>query len=113
MDTSDVLNSEELKIRASIANTGSRAGRYIAQVYGVPVADDFPSRVLLGFKPVDLEAGQSTTIELTASIRPLQRWTSAGFELAARRVCVELAAFSGDAQALQTSVDLCTHDIME
>jgi beta-glucosidase len=99
-------HGERFTVRSKISNVGTRAGRYVAQVYGLTSGDDFPSRVLLGFKPIDLEQGQSDVVEVSCSTRPLQRWKDGAFELVDREFDVELASYSGDAGALKTRVKL-------
>jgi beta-glucosidase len=97
-------HGEKFIIRANISNVGARAGRFIAQVYGLTSGNDFPSRVLLGFKPIDLEQGQSNVVEISCSTRPLQRWKDGAFALVDQEFDVELASCSGDAEALKTRV---------
>jgi beta-glucosidase len=97
---------EKFTIRAKISNVGTRAGRYIAQVYGLTNGDDFPSRVLLGFKPIDLDGGQSNVVEISCSTRPLQRWKDGAFALVDQEFDVELALSSGDSRALKARVQL-------
>ncbi|KAH8819013.1 hypothetical protein F5884DRAFT_759207 [Xylogone sp. PMI_703] len=63
---------EEMLVRFSVSNTGARRGRHIVQIYGLPGLDDFPARVLLNFTPVDLDAGESENITVSASLRPLR-----------------------------------------
>ena len=99
-------HEEELAVKATISNIGPRAGRYVAQVYGLTDGDDFPGRVLLGFKPVDLEAGQSAEVQVVCSTRPLQKWQTGGFVPASGELEIELAAYSGDEQALKICVSL-------
>ena len=98
--------SEKFTVRAKISNVGTRAGRYIAQVYGLTNGDDFPSRVLLGFKPIDLEHGQSNVVEVSCSTRPLQRWKDGAFVLVDQEFDIELASSSGDSGALKARVHL-------
>ncbi|MEV7692259.1 glycoside hydrolase family 3 C-terminal domain-containing protein [Microbacterium sp. NPDC089189] len=100
------VEAETFTATVTVANTGHRAGRHVVQLYGVVDAPDFPRRVLLGFLPVALEAGASARLEVTGSIRPLQRWTDGGFRLAASAVRVEAAAYSGDPSALAVELTL-------
>lgn len=93
-------------MRATVSNTGERAGHHVAQVYGLTDGNDFPSRVLLGFKPVDLKIGQSAEVQVVCSTRPLQRWQNGGFIPANGELEVELAAYSGDGEALKICVSL-------
>lgn len=104
IDASDVhLDSDTMLVRFSVKNTGTRGGRYIAQIYGLPGLADFPSRVLLGFSPIDLDAGELKHTTVYASLRPLQRWIDNKFVLPGKEVGVHIASFAGDPQALRTT----------
>ncbi|KAH8817099.1 putative periplasmic beta-glucosidase precursor [Xylogone sp. PMI_703] len=94
---------EEMLVRFSVSNTGTRRGRHIAQVYGLPGLNDFPVRVLLGFTPVDLDAGESKNITVSVSLRPLQRWVNGVFRLPSKDVEIEVSSFSGDPRGLRTT----------
>ncbi|MGK9146041.1 glycoside hydrolase family 3 C-terminal domain-containing protein [Plantibacter flavus] len=98
VEVTDVVD-EAFSAVVTVTNTGTRAGRHVVQVYAVVDAPDFPGRVLVGFAPVELRAGESRTITVPASTRPLQRWTAAGFAPAADSVLVEAASYSGDPSA--------------
>ncbi|GIF22595.1 beta-glucosidase-like glycosyl hydrolase [Actinoplanes tereljensis] len=94
------VDGEHFTATTAVTNTGDRAGRHVVQLYGVVEADDFPRRVLLGFAPVELAAGEKAEVTVIGSTRPLQRWTAGGFVPAATsEVVVEAAAFSGDPEA--------------
>lgn len=97
---------DELLVRVRVANTGSRAGRHVAQVYGTVQAPDWPARNLLGFDVTALEAGQEKTVEIRASIRPLQRWSGGSWTLVSDTVEIEVGAFSGDTESVKVSVAL-------
>ncbi|KAH8648837.1 glycoside hydrolase superfamily [Ilyonectria robusta] len=99
-------NREYFLVHLKVANTGNRDGRYIAQVYGKPNQPDFPSRVLLGFSPVDLAVGESKSVLIDASLRPLQRWVEGKFTLPSGPVVVEVASFASDPGALRSTIDL-------
>ncbi|GAA2642868.1 glycoside hydrolase family 3 protein [Paractinoplanes durhamensis] len=93
------VGGESFTATVGVTNTGDRAGRHVVQLYGVVEAVDFPRRVLLGFAPVVLAAGETAEVTVTGSTRPFQRWTAAGFVPAADEVVVEAAAFAGDPAA--------------
>jgi beta-glucosidase-like glycosyl hydrolase len=93
------VEGEGFTATVTVTNTGERPGRHVVQLYGVVEAEDFPRRVLLGFTPIELGAGESAEVAVRASTRPVQRWTSAGFVPAADEVVVEAAAYSGDPDA--------------
>ncbi|GGO28781.1 glycosyl hydrolase [Microbispora bryophytorum] len=95
----------------TVTNTGSRAGRHVVQLYGRPTgidaaADDFPTRVLLGFATVDLPAGASARVTVPASARPLRRWTPTGFVPASPTAVIEAASYAGDPDAAVSTVTL-------
>lgn len=94
--------NERFAVRATVKNVGSRAGRYVAQVYGLTGGVDFPTRVLLGFKPVDLDADQSIAVEVRCSIRALQRWKDGTFILTDRDFEIEMTCSAGDERALKS-----------
>lgn len=102
----DVLRRESFTAKVGVTNTGDRDGRHVVQIYGCADVEDFPRRVLLGFTNVHLRAGESTTVTVTGSLRPLQRWTDSGFEWAAPSADIEAAAHSGDPAAVSVPVRL-------
>jgi beta-glucosidase len=60
-----------------VANTGSRAGAEVAQVYvGQPTSAGEPPRSLRGFRRVTLNPGQSTHVTLTLDARSFQTWAN-------------------------------------
>ncbi|HET6531595.1 MAG TPA: glycoside hydrolase family 3 C-terminal domain-containing protein, partial [Actinoplanes sp.] len=75
------VTGESFEASVTVTNTGSRPGRHVVQLYGRPVGagPDFPSRVLLGFAPVALDAGESARVTVTGSVRPLLRWADGAF----------------------------------
>jgi len=100
---------EAFSASVTVTNTGDRRGRQVVQLYGVTDAPDFPHRVLLGFAPVWLEAGEAATVAVTGSTRPLQRWRPEGWQPAAGVVPVEASAFSGDPASVTASLGLPGH----
>jgi beta-glucosidase len=100
------LEQEIVEVKVSVKNSGNRNGRFVAQVYGLTDQPDFPKRVLVGFAPVDLEAGASEAVSINASLRPLQRWIDDKFVLPITEVTIEVAAFAGDPEAVQSVTQL-------
>ncbi|MEN3541215.1 glycoside hydrolase family 3 C-terminal domain-containing protein [Microbispora sp. ZYX-F-249] len=95
----------------TVTNTGSRGGRHVVQLYGRPTgidaaADDFPTRVLLGFATVELAAGESARVTVPASTRPLRRWTPGGFVPASATAVIEAASYAGDPGAVTAPAEL-------
>lgn len=87
-----------ISIEVEVTNTGSRDGRHILQAYGLPLGagEDFPLRVLLGFKPVDLQTGETKKVHIAARTNPLKRFRNGEFVLASHEVEIEVGAFAGD-----------------
>ncbi len=52
-----------IRVRASVANTGRRRGTEVVQVYAERDGSARPAR-LVSFRTVELEAGQTTAVEL-------------------------------------------------
>jgi beta-glucosidase-like glycosyl hydrolase len=100
------LVGESFTARVTVRNTGERHGRHVVQLYGVTDAADFPHRVLLGFAPIWVPAGAVVSVSVPASTRPLQRWTSDGWQRVAATVTVEASAFSGDPASVGTPLEL-------
>lgn len=99
------ISGESFPASVTVTNTGARAGRHVVQLYArVDAGPEFPSRVLVGFAPVALEAGESAQVSLTGSIRPWLRWTSDGWISAASSVVIEAAAYAGDPSAVTASL---------
>ncbi|OBT80144.1 hypothetical protein VF21_00592 [Pseudogymnoascus sp. 05NY08] len=101
---SDIMDT--IQIHVNVANDGPRDGRHVIQVYGLTEIPAFPSRVLLGFLPIDLDAGQFREVTMDVSVRPLQRWVAGEFVLPGKEVTIEAAAFAGDSKALRAITKL-------
>ncbi|HEV2372352.1 MAG TPA: glycoside hydrolase family 3 C-terminal domain-containing protein [Streptosporangiaceae bacterium] len=64
-------------VSATVANTGSRAGADVVQLYVAdPAASGEPPRQLEGFARVNLAAGASKTVRFQLTQRNLQYWNS-------------------------------------
>jgi len=66
-----------LTVTVDIANTGSRDGDDVVQLYATPPAASQPQeiRALCGFTRVNLQAGERRTITLTVPALSLRRWS--------------------------------------
>jgi beta-glucosidase len=101
------LAGESVTASVRVTNTGHRAGRHTVQLYATTDTPDFPKRVLLGFTPVQLGPGESVTVEVRGSLRPLQKWVDGGFfSWAAPVAILEAGAFSTDPNAATTPIHL-------
>jgi len=82
----------------TVANTGERDGRTVVQVYGDPRGGDeaLPARALLGYRALALAAGEERTETVRVSLRPLQRWTAAGWVAGCDEMLLRAAADAAD-----------------
>lgn len=92
------VDGESFTAEVTVTNTGARDGRHVVQLYGRVEAEDFPSRVLLGFAPVSLRAGESVRVTVQGSVRPMLRWAG-GWEPASEVAVIEAASYAGDPDA--------------
>jgi beta-glucosidase len=101
------VDGEGIDATVTVTNTGVRPGRHVVQIYATPdTSDTSAARVLLGFQPVHVDAGDTVTVTVHASTRSLQHWTGDGFILPAPAVTVEAASYCGDPDALTVSLTL-------
>lgn len=92
---------EQINVTVTITNTGDRRGHHVVQIYATRQRPNpLPTRVLIGFTSLHLDAGETVTVTVESTTRPLQRWTGGGFTLDAAGVSIEAAAYSGDPAAL-------------
>ena len=83
------LYDDHILVSVDLKNTGTRTGKQVVQVYvSFPnnVVDpstgrqiDFPVRVLRGFEKVELDAGDTTTVEIRLTRRDVSYW-SVGYQ---------------------------------
>ncbi|KAL2852937.1 glycoside hydrolase superfamily [Aspergillus pseudoustus] len=102
----DPSSIETIQVSFQVTNTGSRAGRFIAEVYGLAGVDEFPKRVLLGFTPVDVDGGQGARVNVEVSLRPVQQWSSGSWSLRTKTLRIEVARFAGDEDRAETTISL-------
>ncbi|KAF3939364.1 Beta-glucosidase [Dactylella cylindrospora] len=62
------------EVNVTVANTGTRNGEEVVQLYVSQGEDDDPVRVLRGFRRVSVDAGQSTNVIFTILRRDISRW---------------------------------------
>lgn len=87
VSSSNAQEQDSLSVRVNVANTGSRAGAEVVQVYVTPAArtpltssnrDTItrPTKELKGFSKVSLEAGASATAEVMLDVlRATSYWS--------------------------------------
>jgi beta-glucosidase len=72
------VEADEIVVRWSVRNVGSRQGREVAQLYlGYPDSAGDPPLQLRGFRDFVLDAGQTQRVELRLGTRERSRWDSA------------------------------------
>ena len=73
-----------LRVSVDIANTGTRGGDEVVQLYAVPPAGARPGEIqsLCGFRRVPLEAGKTRSVEIVVPAAALRRWSGEAGSLA-------------------------------
>ncbi len=77
----DILPGETLTARATIRNTGSRAGADVAQVYLTDAAGN-KMRRLAGFAKLELKPGEAKQVDIPIDPRILAEWEGEGWTIA-------------------------------
>lgn len=101
----EVTQGAQLQVRFSVANTGSRAGAEVAQVYAtLPSGAGEPFKRLVGWQKVSLAPGESKAVSLTVEPKYLsifnvdkERW-----ELAPGEYKIVVGGSSEDTPLSQT-----------
>ncbi len=75
-DAGDSGGAESAELTVTVTNVGARDGKHVVQVYAsrADSAVDRPVRWLVGFAPVRVAAGESTTVSITVPKRALAYW---------------------------------------
>ena len=94
------VDGDRFDATVTVTNTGSRPGRHVVQLYATQAEHpDLPARALTGFRPVACGPGETITVTVVGSTRPLQVWTPDGWVLGVRGAGIEAAAHAGDPAA--------------
>jgi beta-glucosidase len=96
---SSVTGTADVRVSATITNTGSRRGSDVAQLYvGDPAATGEPPRQLEGFRRVSLAPGRSARVSFTLTPAQLSWWSdsASGWTQSAG----DYRVFVGDSSAL-------------
>lgn len=105
-------DAEQLTVDVQVSNTGTRAGRHVVQIYAAQQTDPtLPRRALIGFAPVQLEAGESAVVTINSSLRPLQQWLDGHFTGPSGYWQIEASSFAGDPLAITTTINIPEHRI--
>jgi beta-glucosidase len=76
----DTDGTQDVRVSATITNTGQVAGSDVAQLYlGDPAASGEPPRQLEGFQRVTLAPGQSTRVWFTITPQDMSWWGNSGW----------------------------------
>jgi beta-glucosidase len=76
IDRTSVTGTQNVRVSATITNTGSRTGSDVAQLYlGDPAATGEPPRDLEGFQKVTLAPGRSARVSFTLTPQQLSWWS--------------------------------------
>ncbi|MGZ5392402.1 MAG: glycoside hydrolase family 3 C-terminal domain-containing protein, partial [Mycobacterium sp.] len=104
--TLGAVDGEHFDATVTVTNTGDRDGRHVVQIYTVRTVDGQPVHHLTGFASVPVSAGESASVRVDCSLRPLQRWTVDGFVLDEGDITVEAGAYCGDPNACRMPLRL-------
>ncbi|WP_372983719.1 beta-glucosidase [Microbacterium sp.] len=71
-----VPDDDGFTVRVAVENTGDRAGKHVVQVYASrpDSSVDRPVRWLAGFAAVNVDAGETSPVEVTIPVRALGHW---------------------------------------
>jgi beta-glucosidase len=76
LSTTTVDGSQDVKVSATVTNTGTVSGSDVAQVYlGDPPASGEPPRQLAGFQQVSLAPGASANVSFTITPQDMSWWS--------------------------------------
>jgi beta-glucosidase len=79
LSRASVTGTDDVRVSATITNTGSRTGSDVAQLYvGDPGQTGEPPRQLAGFDRVALAPGQSAPVSFTLTPQQLSWWSDSG-----------------------------------
>lgn len=92
------------RAEATITNVGERSGSIVIQLYVVgDTGPQRPQRQLVGFERVTVAAGQTATVTIGCSLRPLARRDDAGsWSIVDAEYRIEASQFSGDPSSAST-----------
>jgi beta-glucosidase len=79
LSRASVTGTDDVRVSATITNTGSRTGSDVAQLYvGDPARTGEPPRQLAGFDRVTLAPGQSAPVSFRLTPQQLSWWSDSG-----------------------------------
>jgi beta-glucosidase len=94
-----------IEVRATVTNTGSRAGGHVVQVYSTrPEAQE---RLLVGFRRVDLGPAERVPVTIEVPLDRLATWQGPGrWEVPIGSYRIEVGGNAADPSGLSTTVDV-------
>jgi beta-glucosidase len=102
-DVSAGVKGDAVRVRASVANTGERAGGHVVQVYATRPAGD---RYLVGFARVEAAPGERVPVVLDVPLRRLASRVAAGtWTVPAGAYRLDVGANAGDPVAVALELD--------
>lgn len=110
VSSSEIKKGETIKVTASIRNTGSRDGAEVVQLYANFNGDTHYGKngnmrhKLVGFKRVELKAGETKQVEIPVSYEELSYYDEQThqYKVAGGAITLELAASSEDIRGTRT-----------
>ncbi|KAH6658770.1 glycoside hydrolase superfamily [Plectosphaerella plurivora] len=100
----ELIATLDASLRVTVTNAGDRPGWCVVQVYARPDfgpgPHDFPNRVLVGFKAIEVGGKEFKTVSVAVSLQPLLRWRDGRFSAEAKRVTFEVGQYAGDPSGL-------------
>lgn len=100
IEKTEVLDTEQVKVRVNVANVGSRAGKEVVQLYVEPVGGSVirPLRELRSFAKVELQAGEVRTVEFMLDKMAFSYWNQEthGWSVPAGKYLIQFGKNCGD-----------------
>ncbi len=100
---------DDINCSITVRNTGSMAGREVAQLYvGFPATVSRPHKLLRGFSSVVLEPGEARRVEFSVSLTDLSWWDEAGhrWRVEPGRYKIHFGGDCATAEAIRVEVEI-------
>jgi beta-glucosidase len=105
----DRLGEESATLTVEVANTGTRDGGHVVQVYGRTRTGPYAGeRMLVGFAPVFVPAASTVSVAVTVSLWPLAAWDASSRRRVLpvpRDVELEVGSHAHDPRAVDVRLD--------
>jgi beta-glucosidase len=104
-----------LRLSVRVANTGTRDGRHVVQVYGRRTRDPYAGELMLvGFAVAEVPAGGAVPVDVAVSLLPLAVWDPAAKRRVPPRadeILLEVGAHAHDPRAIPLRVPSATASV--